>query len=113
MAENRKVAVKAERSYFLAELRKLGVTSLHGEYDGYGDSGNVEDIGTFPKITMDHDFEARLQDFIWSVAYNLYPGFENNCGGLGTVTWDITKDKIDVEHGERVEDIHWDTQEDV
>ena len=36
------------RAVLLAQLRALGITEVTAEYEGYGDSGNVEDITLQP-----------------------------------------------------------------
>ncbi|MGR3436526.1 MAG: DUF6878 family protein [Shimia sp.] len=90
-----------ERARLLAALRALGVTLLEADYDGYGDSGNVEDIRTEPEVAK-VDEMAGLADFLWSVAYAEHPGFENNDGGGGTVTWDVAADRIDLDHYDNV-----------
>ncbi len=90
-----------ERARLLAELRALGATALEAEYDGYGDSGNVEDITTVPALPNASAIPG-LADFLWSVAYAEHPGFENNEGGGGTVTWDLAADRIDLDHYDNV-----------
>jgi len=90
-----------ERARLLAELRALGATALEAEYDGYGDSGNVEAITTVPDLPK-VDAVPGLADFLWSVAYAEHPGFENNEGGGGTVTWDLVADRIDLDHFDNV-----------
>jgi hypothetical protein len=90
-----------ERARLLAELRALGATTLEAEYDGYGDSGNVEAITTVPDLP-EVDAVPDLADFLWSVAYAEHPGFENNEGGGGTVTWDLVADRIDLDHYDNV-----------
>ena len=43
----------------------------------------------------------RVEDFGWDFAYALSPGFENNEGGYGELTWVLETDKIDVSHSNR------------
>ena len=86
-----------ERTRLRAELRQAGAWSLHAEYDGYGDSGNVEAIRTEPSVP-DVGAMPGLSDFLWSVAYGEHPGFENDEGGGGTVTWDLVADQVDLDH---------------
>ena len=90
-----------ERARLLAALRALGVASLEADYDGYGDSGNVEAIRTEPEVAKVDEMKG-LADFFWSVAYAEHPGFENNEGGGGTVTWDVAADRIDLDHYDNV-----------
>jgi hypothetical protein len=70
--------------------------------EGYGDSGNVEDVVVTPDtIILTEDLRRRAEDFGWDFAYALCPGFENNEGGYGELTWSLETDKIDVSHSNR------------
>jgi hypothetical protein len=90
------------RATLLAELRALGVTNIEVQYEGYGDSGNVEDVVVTPgTITLTEELRRRVEDFGWDFAYALSPGFENNEGGYGELTWALVTDKIDVSHSNR------------
>ena len=98
----REAANKAARTELIAQLRDLGITEVTAEYEGYGDSGNVEDVALQPAgIELPKDISARLEDFAWSFAYHQHPGFENNEGGYGTLTWDIALDSIILDHADR------------
>jgi len=96
------------RAALLVQLRALGVTEVTAEYEGYGDSGNVEDITLQPSgIALPSELSSQLDDFAWAFAYQQHPGFENNEGGYGTLAWDLTKDSIDLDHADRfVESTH-------
>jgi hypothetical protein len=99
-AENTEV-----RAALLAQLRALGVTEVTAEYEGYGDSGNVEDITLQPtEIAIPSELSSQLDEFAWAFAYQQHPGLENNDGGYGTLTWDIVKDSIDLDHADRFVD---------
>jgi uncharacterized protein DUF6878 len=105
MLEARKRAVEQRvetRAALLVELRALGVTSIEMQYEGYGDSGNVEEVLVSPDtITLTEEIRRRVEDFGWDFAYALSPGFENNEGGCGELTWALATDKIDVSHSNR------------
>lgn len=101
-----------ERGDMLRSLRTVGVTEITGTYDAYGDSGNVEDIAIVPaEISVSDDMDSRLLDLIWDTAYGLHPGFENNDGGFGELTWDVVADTIDLEHGDRFTDVNYTNHE--
>ena len=90
------------RAALLTELRGLGVTGLDVQYEGYGDSGNVEEVVVTPDtITLTEELRRRVEDFGWDFAYALSPGFENNEGGYGELTWVLATDNIDVSHSNR------------
>jgi len=92
--------LKIERVALLLALRDLGIEELEACYDGYADIGNVQGVAVTPKEVQLGDVEARLADFVWALAYNLYPGFEINDGGEGTLTWNVVEDRIDVDHAD-------------
>ena len=90
------------RVALLSELRAVGVTKIEVQYEGYGDSGNIEDVVVTPDtISLSEELRRRVEDFGWDFAYALSPGFENNEGGYGELTWAIEADKIDVSHSNR------------
>ena len=105
-------ALRKERAEILTLLQSAEVTEVEAFYDGYGDSGNVSEVSTTPTSAKISEFEERLKDFVWEIAYMLHPGFEIDDGGEGTLTWDVTKDRIDLDHAdffsERVPHLHED-----
>ena len=92
--------LQSERADLLVALKNLGVEEIEVCYDGYADEGNVREIRVSPAGLLIQDIEERLRDFVWGLAYNFHPGFENNDGGEGTVTWDVAEDRIDVDHAD-------------
>ena len=122
MEEERKAENKGARANFLKELRAMGADELVSSYNAYGDSGNVEDLGVFKEVKdeqhgaikipleLPSEMDIKLQDFVWAIAYQQSPGFENNEGGFGTLTWDLGTDTIMLEHSNRymeTEDYVW------
>ena len=98
----REAANRAARGELLPLLRSLGIAQVTAEYEGYGDSGNIEDVTVQPAgIALPEELCTKLGDFAWSVAYHQHPGFENNEGGYGTLTWDVTADSIALDHADR------------
>ena len=98
----RETTLKASRAELLAQLRALGISEVTAEYEGYGDSGNVEEVVVTPDtITLTEELRRRVEDFGWDFAYALSPGFENNEAGYGELTWALETDKIDVSHSNR------------
>jgi hypothetical protein len=95
-------------------LMEQGVMRVDAQYDAYCDSGNVESITLTPDTsTIEEARERALGDFIWSMAYALHPGFENNDGGDGEFVWDVTEDKISIDHRERFTDYNHYSHEDL
>lgn len=58
------------RAALLSELRAIGVTSIEVRYEGYGDSGNVEDVVVTPgTIILTDELRRQVEDFGWDFAY--------------------------------------------
>lgn len=103
--KERKATVAANRCALHETLSSLGVAEIVAEYDAYGDSGNIESVSISPEgFEMEESLNFRLRDFLWSVVYDLHPGFENNDGGDGEIRWNVEENKIDVDHRERFTD---------
>ena len=94
------------RAELLRALRSAGATALAAEYDGCGDSGNIEGLHLEPEgLEPAPATEGRLADFAWAFVCHHHPGFENNEGGLGELRWDLAADAIALDHGERVTEV--------
>lgn len=126
MHEERVRQVREDRTELLAVLQAAGIEGVEAHYDAYGDSGNVEDVTLLPDLPeadqpvvsegelplgmpaprIPDPFMIRLKDMLWSTVYSLHPGFENNEGGYGDITWDITDDSMSIEHSERFVDVN-------
>ncbi|MEL6680859.1 MAG: DUF6878 family protein [Pseudomonadota bacterium] len=114
MRVKREDALRVTRAALLPQLRALGITMIRASYDGEGDEGNVEGVDTVPHgIDLPVDLDQRFRSFAWDVAYTQHPGFENNEGGRGVMTWDLTADSISLEHAFRYVDYTLSTHEDL
>lgn len=107
-----------DRQKILDLCRRSGVTQITAEYSGYGDSGSIEDPQFTPDQALnlnapfdtvqhpwraDETIDRNVSDIITDVFYQLleqrHPGWEINDGSQGEFTWNITTDKITLEHG--------------
>jgi len=104
--------IRNERAELLALLRNAKITGIEANYDGYADSGNVSELSATPESVEVGELDSRLRDFTWDIASMLHPGFEIDDGGEGTLTWDVTEDRIDLDHAdffsERIPYLHED-----
>lgn len=104
-----------DRKPLLKALRLVGIDEVIIEYSGYGDSGHVEGVTLNRKgseyVWPPKPLETKLSDWGWDLAYSQNQGFENNDGGEGTVTWDVTKDKILLNHGDHYTETRWEETE--
>lgn len=105
------------RAKLLKKFQEIGVSQIEVSYSGYGDSGQLDDITTTPaKVPLrEIEFDTitypwrpgeviqrklgeAFEDFIWDEITSRYGGFENNDGGQGELTWDITDNTITLDH---------------
>jgi hypothetical protein len=105
-------------------LAAAGITSVNVNFDGYGDSGQIEDIeakaGDEPvelpderiqiidAIWGDGDLERQtvtIREAIEVLAYSFlrqtHEGWENNDGAFGDFTFDVAERSITLEYNER------------
>ena len=60
----RETTLKASRVELLAQLRALGISEVAVEYEGYGDSGNVEDVTVQPaEVNLPEALVTEVGDF--------------------------------------------------
>lgn len=89
----------------LTTLQHEGVETITAEYNGCGDSGQIETINFAPQnIEMDSEALDVIKEFI----YNNLPGrWEINEGSTGTFTIDLKNKSINNHHGDYVQNIEW------
>lgn len=84
-----------DRKELCAKLRKAGFTEVVGEFSGYGDEGwtyvNTEIEDESLRDDVGHIFDEAVESVL--------PGFGNNEGGSGEITWNLETDKIKIEGG--------------
>jgi hypothetical protein len=85
-------------------------------YDGEGDSGQINDITATAADESEVSLEGlpcgpdtlladELDDFAWQCLGAYHGGFENNDGGYGDVTIDVTEGKVYIDHNDRFVDV--------
>jgi hypothetical protein len=81
------------------------VAKVHVEYNGEGDSGDIEHVAYIdindndvPHALSEED-EERLKNAIWPFVPS---GFENNEGGFGNIYIDVKNNSVLCEHSERI-----------
>lgn len=100
-----------------AELRALGVASVHAEYDGVGDSGQIDQIGYLhgsdpaQSITVGEQTHARVEALLYALLELRHGGWENNDGASGTFSWDLVEGTLNHEHQQRYTDCETSTHE--
>ena len=110
-----------------AALAAAGIDHVTVEYDGSGDSGQIDCITAWdandqkiplllePKLQLatddpdqpiERNLEAAVEDLAWDYLEGLYNGWENNDGPCGTFVFDVPKRTITLEHNERFTDVN-------
>ena len=99
----------ADKAKALITMRRLcdgltaatGVKKITYRYSGEGDSGSMDDVDFYPTPRV--EIPDALKNELEKCAWEFIPsGFENNDGGSGVLTIDVTTHKMHLEHSERV-----------
>ena len=113
----------AAKAALFAALKASRVVTVSIEYDGEGDSGQIETIlpqnarGKPAKlrgsVVLDLHGQAKqhtsleeaLDAFAWAVLRAYHDGFENNGGGFGTIDIDVPKGTVTIDHNDRIVEV--------
>jgi len=119
--QERREELSVQKVHICNILKVAGIDRVVAEYEGSGDSGNMQDIACY-KISPVEDiaaacaqmedvfenvldevyahapFREDLYKYLWECAYGAHPGFEINEGGRGTVTILVGSCRVIVEH---------------
>ena len=97
------------------QLASAGLTFVAVHFDGYGDSGAIEQVRCYDSDDYDYEeYQAIQYDACHLQQYfeALVPfGYEDGCGGFGDVVLDVKCGKITVERNDRFEDFTTTTYE--
>jgi hypothetical protein len=107
-------------------LAQAGVTSVEVIFDGYGDSGQIEDITAkagdkdvvLPTINVEvaradwgipdivrltHPLPQAIEQLAYDFLRETHAGWENNEGAYGDFQFDVTERSITLNYNERIE----------
>jgi hypothetical protein len=98
------------------QLKEAGVKVVLVNYDGCGDSGQIESVtylgagGKAVDLTAEVTItEEHLTDLFYDLLETRHPGWENNDGAWGEFQWNLSSDELHHSHNERFTD--YDTTE--
>lgn len=117
------------KAAILAALAAANITSVLVQFDGYGDSGQIESIDArHGELTVDlpevgiawssvrYDGSAvdrrstGLREALEELAYDLlgttHPGWENNDGAFGELMFDVAEQSITLDHNSRYTEVN-------
>ena len=114
------------KAALFAVLGAAGVTLVTVTFDGYGDSGQIEDIDaragedkvSLPETpveiletscfdetisTLNPSVSKAIETLVYSFLWETHTGWENNEGAFGQVVFNVQADTITLEYNERIE----------
>jgi len=116
------------KEVIFAALAEACIHRVTVDYDGSGDSGQIESIEAWnaaneripfpsdPRIPLvfegpeqlraEINLESAVESLTWDYLYDLHDGWENNDGAFGTFVFDIPARSITLEHHERFTDFN-------
>jgi hypothetical protein len=111
------------KAIVFAALAEAGIHRVIVEYDGCGDSGQIEYIEardasdeklplpSIPKVQLasavpenppvEITFQEAIEILVYDYLEETYMGWENNDGAFGTFVFDVAESSITLEHSER------------
>ena len=99
--------VRQELPVLAARLKEIGVASVEVQYDGCGDSGQIETPicrdaqGDVVKLAGRTPVTAdQLCDFFYDLIQVRHSGWENNDGAFGELHWDLATDALRHTHND-------------
>ncbi len=116
--------VPENKARLFACLASAGITLVTVTFDGYGDSGQIEDVAAFigdqpaelPDVTvevkrLDHGADQpvanclssseAIEDLAYGLLRQTHCGWENNDGAYGEFTFDVAAGTIALDYNER------------
>ena len=93
------------------QFADLGFDEVRLTYDGYGDSGVIEDVKAMTD-GEEVDLKGSLRNDFYNAAYDLLPfGWEDNAGSFGDIILYVGERRLVREHHERIEEVNSDEEE--
>lgn len=114
LAERRSAAAEAKVK-ILERLAALNVALVTVDYDGCGDSGQIDDVSGWQsinepdgegnnEIVLDHQLKADIEEMCYNFLEGSHDGWGNNEGAFGEFRIDVKSGTITLNHHERVEE---------
>ncbi|WP_051278319.1 DUF6878 family protein [Solimonas flava] len=94
-----------------AKLRELGITDVDADYDGIGDSGQIEQIAYRDRarpdqtIAVDDEIGRGVEALLYALLEFRHGGWENNDGAYGSFRWNLLGGTIEHEHHARYTEV--------
>jgi hypothetical protein len=89
-----------------AKLKALGVVKVCASYNGEGDSGCIEDVAAMDNegaiVVIPASIKKELNELCYAKLEEKHGGWEINDGSDGHITFDLVKNKLTIDHNERI-----------
>ncbi len=115
---NRQQKVVREQQPRLKELfTSLNIARVRAEYDGCGDSGQIEAIYYFDaadselKGLVDDATEKDIESLLYALLEIRHGGWENNDGAFGSFDWNVAANTLEHVHNNRYTEVDTSTYE--
>lgn len=87
------------------QMNKSGIKEIRVFYQGYGDNFDGVEIVSPDRSSLPNGLEDKVASAVSDMVIDLYPGFENNSGGGGDITFDATERVVRIRHYWSVEEM--------
>ena len=102
---------RQEIARLCGQLAELGIDTVRIEYDGYGDSGAIEQLCAFVS-EKEIDLPASIDEELRTAAESILPdGWQDNDGAFGVLVLNVAERRLTREHSWRVQDTNYEEQE--
>lgn len=98
-------------------LTSLNIARAKADYDGCGDSGQIERIYYFDaadnelKGLVDAATEESIESLLYALLEMRHGGWENNDGAFGSFDWNVTANTLEHVHNDRYTEVDTSTYE--
>jgi len=100
----------ASESTIRGELRALGIVTVEAQYDGVGDSGQIDEIkylddsNPAQSISVGDETHQRVETLLYALLSLRHGGWENDDGGYGSFSWNLEEELLEHVHHQRFTD---------
>lgn len=101
VSDAKRAAMQVGKKKLLRELARSNISQVVVEYDGAGDSGQIDDVFTEPDDAGNQEITNQIEKFAYDVLECYWPGWEINDGSSGRLTISVEDQQVVLDHGVR------------
>jgi hypothetical protein len=122
--ERKKIALDGNKMVIFGALTAGGITKVVVTFDGYGDSGQIEDVCAYagengtdmpderieiydvrwggPEVERQtHTVHEAIEEICYALLEEMHDGWENNDGAFGDFTFSVEEETITLDYNEQ------------